>query len=201
MVRSVLCQTSGLPILRTSSWGCSPARGRRRRTISNSTSGRRWGTSGPSPTRSCTASRPGWRPWVWSRSRARRKADGDASSRSRRPGSRPWKHGSIDHPRHPQSCETSGSSSSSSPISRHDEARLRLAEQQLAIHSAKLASYREDERLERSAGWAATGPTDGRALARRDVAHGCAVRERGSRVLDGRREQGPRGRRRNLTLE
>ena len=31
-----------------------------------------------------------------------------------------------------------------------DEARLRLAEQQLAIHSAKLAAYQEDERLERS---------------------------------------------------
>jgi len=33
-----------------------------------------------------------------------------------------------------------------------DEARLRLAEQQLAIHSAKLGSYREDERLERTSG-------------------------------------------------
>jgi PadR family transcriptional regulator AphA len=32
-----------------------------------------------------------------------------------------------------------------------DEARLRLAEQQLAIHSAKLAAYQEDQRLERSA--------------------------------------------------
>jgi len=30
-----------------------------------------------------------------------------------------------------------------------DEARLRLAERQLAIHLAKLAAYREDERLER----------------------------------------------------
>ena len=30
-----------------------------------------------------------------------------------------------------------------------DEARLRLAERQLAIHQAKLAAYREDERLER----------------------------------------------------
>ena len=30
-----------------------------------------------------------------------------------------------------------------------DEARLRLAEQQLAIHRAKLAAYQEDERLER----------------------------------------------------
>jgi PadR family transcriptional regulator, regulatory protein AphA len=30
-----------------------------------------------------------------------------------------------------------------------DEARLRLAEQQLAIHGAKLAAYREDEREER----------------------------------------------------
>ena len=30
-----------------------------------------------------------------------------------------------------------------------DEARLRLAERQLAIHQAKLAAYQEDERLER----------------------------------------------------
>jgi PadR family transcriptional regulator, regulatory protein AphA len=30
-----------------------------------------------------------------------------------------------------------------------DEARIRLAERQLAIHQAKLAAYREDERLER----------------------------------------------------
>ena len=30
-----------------------------------------------------------------------------------------------------------------------DEARLRLAERQLAIHQAKLAAYREDERQER----------------------------------------------------
>ena len=34
------------------------------------------------------------------------------------------------------------------------EARLHLAEQQLAIHRAKLAAYQEDERLERrSGGW------------------------------------------------
>jgi PadR family transcriptional regulator, regulatory protein AphA len=38
-----------------------------------------------------------------------------------------------------------------------DEARLRLAEQQLAIHSAKLAAYREDERLELNAGGSRRG--------------------------------------------
>ena len=38
-----------------------------------------------------------------------------------------------------------------------DEARLRLAEQQLAIHGAKLIAYQEDERLERRPG----GPRKG----------------------------------------
>jgi PadR family transcriptional regulator, regulatory protein AphA len=38
-----------------------------------------------------------------------------------------------------------------------DEARLRLAEQQLALHSAKLAAYEEDERLERSPGGSRRG--------------------------------------------
>jgi DNA-binding PadR family transcriptional regulator len=38
-----------------------------------------------------------------------------------------------------------------------DEARLRLAEQQLAIHSAKLAAYREDERLELNPGGSRRG--------------------------------------------
>jgi DNA-binding PadR family transcriptional regulator len=38
-----------------------------------------------------------------------------------------------------------------------DEARLRLAEQQLAIHSAKLAAYQEDQRLERSPGGSRRG--------------------------------------------
>jgi DNA-binding PadR family transcriptional regulator len=38
-----------------------------------------------------------------------------------------------------------------------DEARLRLAEQQLAIHGAKLAAYQEDERLERSPGGSRRG--------------------------------------------
>jgi len=37
------------------------------------------------------------------------------------------------------------------------EARLRLAEKQLAIHSAKLAAYQEDERLERSPGGSRRG--------------------------------------------
>ena len=40
-------------------------------------------------------------------------------------------------------------SSSSSPTSASAEAKLRLAEQQLAIHQAKLAAYEEDARLER----------------------------------------------------
>jgi PadR family transcriptional regulator AphA len=37
------------------------------------------------------------------------------------------------------------------------EARLRLAEQQLAIHRAKLAAYEEDERLERAPGGPGAG--------------------------------------------
>ena len=38
-----------------------------------------------------------------------------------------------------------------------DEARLRLAEQQLAIHSARLAAYQEDMRLERGPGGSRRG--------------------------------------------
>ncbi len=44
-----------------------------------------------------------------------------------------------------------------------DEAKLRLAERQLAIHQAKLAAYREDERQERRA--------DGPQRGRRTVEH------------------------------
>ena len=47
-----------------------------------------------------------------------------------------------------RSCATSGSFSSSSPTSPRPKRRLRLAEQQLAIHRAKLAAYEEDARLE-----------------------------------------------------
>ena len=86
MVRSVVCQPSDSRQRPISSLVCSPAKGRRPRTTWSSTFGRRWATSGRSRTPSCTPSRPGWRPWVWSSRRARRKADGDASSRSRRPG-------------------------------------------------------------------------------------------------------------------
>ena len=43
------------------------------------------------------------------------------------------------------------------------EARLRLAEQQLAIHHAKLVAYQEDERLERR--------PDGSAKGQRTVEH------------------------------
>ena len=61
----------------------------------------------------------------------------------------PWAPGSIDRRMRRRSCATRGSSSSSSRTWRPTEARLRLAERQLAIHRAKLAAYREDERQER----------------------------------------------------
>ena len=69
-----------------------------------------------------------------------------------------------------------------------DEARLRLAERQLAIHQAKLAAYREDEHRN-GVPTDPTGPAHGRALARRDPPDGPAVRGRGGRLLDRRRRQ------------
>ena len=79
------------------------------------------------------------------------------------------------------------------------DARLRLAEQQLAIHRAKLAAYKEDERFERSPGRRRKGRADGRTLARRDVEDGPAVRGRGGRFLGRGRVARARGRSGALT--
>ena len=46
-------------------------------------------------------------------------------------------------------CATSGCSSCSSRISSTAEVRLRLAEQELSLHQAALATYEDDERVER----------------------------------------------------
>ena len=130
-------------------------RGPRPRTISSGTSGHA-GKLLVLPHTLLYTEPAGSRPWVWSPRPARPKADVDECSRSRRRASplSEW----LDRP-------------SGAPTELRDlgllqlffadlasaEARLRLAEQQLAIHRAKLAAYREDERLERRPDWVRGG--------------------------------------------
>ena len=71
-----------------------------------------------------------------------------------------------------------------------EEARLRLAREQLAIHQARLSAYEGDARNERTRGSYGAGAADRRALAWGDLADGPAVRGGRSGVLEGRRGQG-----------
>ena len=112
------------------------------------------------------------------------KADDGASSRSRVPVSRPSKGGSTNHPARRRATRSRAPAALLRRPGLRGRHALRLAEQQLAIHRAKLAAYKEDERFEDGSG-ATEGRADGRTLARRDVEDGPAVRGRGGRVLGG----------------
>ena len=94
----------------------------------------------------------GSRPWAWSPRPARRTDGAAGSSRSRRPGVSAlgaW----LDRPSGaPTELRDLGLLQLFFADLASGAARLRLAEQQLAIHRAKLAAYEEDERLERRPG-------------------------------------------------